>query len=117
MKEALILYLFTRLDVIGFVVSVVWFLMLIGTVISLCAAASLKMEDIDPPPFFKKLWIWFAVVSFIGILIPSQKSVAIILAGSSIMQVAKTEDAQRIAGKSVRLIEQYLDSMQKEGKK
>jgi len=117
MKEALMLYLFTRLDVVGFVVSVVWFLMLIGTVISLCMTASLKMEDIDPPPFFKKLWIWFAIVSFIGILIPSQKSVAIILAGSSIMQVAKTEDAQRLTGKSVQVLEKYLDVLLKDEKK
>ena len=61
----------------------------------------------------KKLAMQFlkAAIPFVValVVIPSQKDLALILAGYGVIEVAKSETAGRLASKSVRLIEQTLD--------
>lgn len=68
-------------------------------------------------------WIKPAIAALIvgvlgAVLVPTQKDAALILAGSAVLDVARSETAGRLASKSVQLIEQTLDGYLKkpEGK-
>jgi high-affinity Fe2+/Pb2+ permease len=112
MNETFMLYLFTRLDsfngVLGFAAVVLFIASLIALWITLFET---KL------PFFNKIWWSFAVLMVLNIIVPTQKNVALILAGSTIMSIAKTDEAQRITSKSVRVVEQYLDALLKDKEK
>jgi len=106
------LYLFTRLDsfngALGFAALVLFIASLIAIWITLFY---------EKLPYFYKIWWSFAVLMVFNIVVPTQKDVAIILAGSTIMSLAKTDDAKRITSKSVQVVEQYLDAFLKKEKK
>lgn len=112
MNETFMLYLFTRLDglngAIGFASIVLFIASLVALWVTLFET---KL------PFFNKIWWSFAVLMALNIIVPTQKDVAIILAGSTIMSLAKTDDAKRITSKSVQVVEQYLDAFLKKEKK
>jgi len=108
-NEVFWLYLFTRLDAIqallqiasmlgGFGVGAAWFAVFIdrwnGPVKSLTA-------------------VWVCVV-MLFVMIPTQKDAMFILAGTGVIQAAKTDTAQRLAGKSVAVIEKALDDYLKQ---
>ena len=117
MNETFLLYLFTRLDSFNWVLIVGGVLLLIGTVITVIVAIGLKTDGDEYPKIFHKLWAAFALVVLFNIVVPTQKDVALILAGSTIMSIAKTDEAQRITSKSVRVVEQYLDALLKNKEK
>ena len=117
MNETFMLYLFTRLDNLNGVLVVGGVLLLIGTLVSIICAITLMLDDLEYPKIFHKLWAVFAAVVFLNIITPTQKDVALILAGSTIMSIAKTDEAQRITSKSVRVVEQYLDALLKDKEK
>lgn len=70
-------------------------------------------------PFKQYIWFWkpLAFVVVLLTLIPSKNDVAFILAGTGIIETAKSDTAQRLAGKSVNVFEKYLDELLKEEKK
>ena len=122
MNETFMLYLFTRLDSLNGVLAAVTALTVVATVITIVIACIMHTHDEaypskDHPKFFNKIWLACSVLMLINIIVPTQKDVAIILAGSTIMQIAKTDEAQRITSKSVRVVEQYLDALLKDKEK
>lgn len=115
-NEAFLLYLFTRLDAVGII-------SLMSTVILgvvLLIAFFIKIDS-DPDSQYEKKsynrasgvidktkW-WFVLALAVTALTPSQKSAMFIIAGTGVIEAAKTDTAQRIATKSVGVIEKYLD--------
>ena len=121
--DIFLLYLWTRLDQISFTLGTL-FLLCCGV---LAASVLSRMFCFDQHereeswefwgPWVKKaIWVG-GVILAINIIIPTQKQAAIILAGSAILDVAKSEAAGRIASKSVQLIEQTLDGYLKKDAK
>lgn len=108
--EMFLLYLFTRLDVLVVVLALT-----VGISLG-CAALCFPIgTDMcgEEKIAVKKWQKRFGIVAFIAlpflVLTPSQKDAAIILGGWAVLQAAKTDTAQRLASKSVQLIESTLD--------
>jgi hypothetical protein len=117
MNETFMLYLFTRLDSFNLVLVIGGVLLLIGTVITVIVAIGLKTDGDEYPKIFHRIWAAFVVAVLFNIVVPTQKDVALILASSTIMSIARTDEAQRITSKSVRVVEQYLDALLTKEKK
>lgn len=117
MNETFMLYLFTRLDNLNGVLWIGGVLLLAATVMTVIASCIMHSDGDEYPKIFHKLWAVFAVVVLLNIVVPTQKDVALILAGSTIMSIARTDEAQRITSKSVRVVEQYLDALLTKEKK
>jgi len=117
MNETFMLYLFTRLDSLNGVLAFLGVCIVLATAVSLAVACFLLANDENYPRFFHKLWIACSAVLLLNIIVPTQKDVALILAGSTIMSIARTDEAQRITSKSVRVVEQYLDALLKDKEK
>lgn len=119
MNETFMLYLFTRLGTLNGVITVGALLLLAATIISIFVVCMMYAEDIGDqyPKAFHKVWAAFAVFTLLNIITPTQKDVALILAGSTIMSIARTDEAQRITSKSVRVVEEYLDALLTKEKK
>jgi hypothetical protein len=119
MNETFMLYLFTRLGTLNGVITAGALLLLTATIISIFVICMMCAEDIGGqyPKAFHKVWAAFAVFTLLNIITPTQKDVALILAGSAIMSIARTDEAQRITSKSVRVVEQYLDALLTKEKK
>jgi hypothetical protein len=56
-------------------------------------------------------------MGFISIMIPSTKNAMLILGGAALLDVARTDDAKRLAGKSVQVIEKFLDGQLQQSEK
>jgi NADH:ubiquinone oxidoreductase subunit 5 (subunit L)/multisubunit Na+/H+ antiporter MnhA subunit len=117
MNETFMLYLFTRLDTLNGVLAFFGVVTMVATIISVICACIMHSDDEEYPRFFHKLWFGCAVALLFNIAVPTQKDVALILAGSTIMSIARTDEAQRITSKSVRVVEQYLDALLTKEKK
>lgn len=109
-----LIYLFTRLP---FIIGIAKAFAIISAILTAMGAAfyaeSFNGGEAEKR-FMKKCFITFLCsIAVIGI-VPSQKDAAIILAGYGVIEAAQSETAKRIAGKSVDLIEQTLDSYLKE---
>ena len=111
------LYLFTQLDTLNTMITVISVLLLIATISSAVGACFMHSNGEEYPKVFHKIWIALAVITVLNIITPTQKDVAIILAGSTIMSIPKTDEAQRITSKSVKVVEQYLDALLKDKEK
>lgn len=119
MNEMFLLYLLTRLDII--VCAAIWILAIGGTLwgIALMATCDSFLFD-DGAAARKKLWpFWklFALCIAVLVITPSQKDAMFIIAGTGVIEAAKSDTAQRLANKSVNVVEKYLDEMLKEEKK
>ena len=121
MHEMIWLYLLTSLDgiiclawmtlVIG---GVCWVFYLMATHDSFLFA---KGEGEEKRARVWPYWKLFATCVVILVLVPDQKQATFILAGTGVIEAAKSDTAKRIAGKSVDVVEKYLDEMLKEEKK
>lgn len=115
MNEIFWLYLLTRLDGIQCLLTL--FLTIGGCAygafifVWVCEGTPAKYKHIAP------LWKVLAVAAVLLGFTPSRNDAMFILAGTGVIEAAKTDTAQRIAGKSVDVVEKYLDEMLKEGKK
>lgn len=106
--DIFLLYLWTRLEPISFAYSFFfWMATIIALGVLVCMACEGSAE-VGQRLMRGCLWC-IGVTLAISIVMPTQKQAAIILAGSAILDVAKTETANRLASKSVQLIEQTLD--------
>ena len=110
-SEIFWLYLVTRLDSVNCLLTL---FLVLGTTaygcfifVWTCEGTPAKYKGLVP------LWKVLAVVAVLGVLIPTRKDVAFILAGTGVIEAAKTDTAQRIAGKSVSVVEKYLDELLK----
>lgn len=112
------LYLFTRLDnikefaVFGFVATALIFAVaFVGTLIN-SPERDYEKEGHDKCKRIGDKVKWWAVAfMLIIIFVPSQKAAMFIVAGTGVVEAAKTDTAQRIASKSVGVVEKYLDEM------
>lgn len=115
MNEAFLLYLVTRLHPLHelAVVSLVFggITAAVGLFIGHCE------RDEDILGFAKKIVKWLPLSVAVLVLVPDKDDTMFIVAGTGVIEAAKSDQAQRIAGKSVQLIEDYLDKALKEEKK
>lgn len=111
--EIFLLYLFTRIPAIkGMLFLCALLLFALGSVKFIDTDGKYGLTDAEKAPLFKdaKRWMLWAILPVIlGGLVPSKEDVGLILAGSAVLEVAKSETAGRLASKSVQLIEQTLD--------
>lgn len=115
MSDTFLLYLLTRLDSINVVCGAIIGIFLMISVIMLIAAPWGKENDVVKKFIIPYLYIPITAVVFL-VLVPSKEGAIFILAGSNIMEVVKSDDTKRIAGKSVEMFEKYLDQIMKEDK-
>jgi hypothetical protein len=113
MEYAFWLYLLTRLDAFKDLfmnLSVVTGLGLVLTVVfSFIIVDTLGMNALKR--ILKWLGISFLCVELICALIPSKKDAMFIAGGIGVIEAARSDVAQRIASKSVGVIERFLDDM------
>lgn len=112
--DIFLLYLFTRLD--AFIFLLLFGAGMGGVVVLACAIGLDDTWDHLKPERKTALRAWrtrgiviASVFLLFAALVPTQKDAALILAGSAVIDVAKSETAGRLASKSVQLIEQTLD--------
>jgi hypothetical protein len=119
-----ILYLFTRLDQVLFFADLI---SIFGTIIFgvsiigyfSCTPDPRYSEDSrDHDEILQKNWLiiikkcrWLAVVYVLLIIVPSKEDVKFIIAGTGLIEIAKTDTAKEIASKSVSIVEKYLDKI------
>lgn len=116
-EEVFWLYLLTRLDVINGVGFVVALLSGMAYVMGIILSYD-DMNTDDRPTKMLLSWKWvFFVSSLLLVLVPNQKQMMFIISGTGLLEIAKSDDAQRIAGKSAATFEKYLDEMLKDEKK
>ena len=107
MNDTLMLYVFTRLNTLSTMVGIILLFSSLGL---LTIGAGLAAEGRKPERLKKYLWI--PIVSLIMfIATPTKTDAMFIVAGTKIIEISKDPDVQRVAGKSVKLIENYIDSM------
>lgn len=59
--------------------------------------------------WLKRVVVTFASCLVINLFLPSKSDVLLILAGSEVLKVARSETASRLTGKSVELLESMID--------
>lgn len=118
MNDIFLLYIFTRADSVGTATGILTFLFALLSAIwwmARCGAFAIGRMGDDKERALSKTSKRFAVASMVclalSVATPSQKDLMFILAGVGVLEVAKSETAQRLAGKSVQVIEQYLDGL------
>lgn len=115
MSDTFLLYLLTRLDSINIVCGVIIVIFLMTSFVMLVAAPWGKENDVVKKFIIPYLYIPIIAVVFL-VLVPTKQDAIFILAGSNIMEIAKSDDTKRIAGKSVEVFEKYLNEMLKGNK-
>lgn len=122
-SEIWLIYLITRLDVLltfakwGLAITVAAAFASIFIASSMIETRSLE----DDGPMIARWWRKFAFVPIVSLLliafVPSQEDMKFIIAGTGLIEVAKSDSAQRVASKSVQVVEQYLDTILNQEKK
>jgi len=106
--DVFLLYLWTRLDPLHVVFN---FLMYGGGFATYFCVGWYWIHD--KPPIAVRMLKYSVAALIVGVIalviVPSKKDAALILAGSAVLDVARSETAGRLASKSVQLIEQTLD--------
>ena len=116
MNGTFLLYLLTRLDSIQFICSII--LILFSVVVSLTCIISIVENNNSTFKKYVTPYLYIPIIAaIILVFIPSKDESVFILAGSNIMEIAKSNDTKRIANKSVEVFENYLNQMIKEEKK
>jgi hypothetical protein len=121
MNEMLLIYLVTRLDAlisVGTAIMTTSGIACAICLVSLCLGYD-TLSDSDTAKHWRAVKLSaaiFLVPMFIGIFIPTTKQASAMIAGSILMDVAKSEKARTLSDKSIQVFEQYLDSLLKEKK-
>lgn len=113
MNDMFLLYLLTRLDSINFVCAIVVIIFLLVGV-TLTITAPWGQEGTVVRQYIVKYLYIPIIATLVLVFVPTKQDAIFILAGSNIMEVAKSDDTKRIAGKSVQIFEKYLDELMKE---
>lgn len=122
--DIFLLYVFTRVNVLLTIFGVAAFVLLFIVALLHMTADINGIGRDNRDEITKKhrqsanrlLWVAVPCVVMVAI-IPSQRDLAIILAGHGLFEIAKSETAGRLASKSVQLIEQTLDGYLKKDAK
>lgn len=113
MNDMFLLYLLTRLDSVTIVcASVLGIFIIVG--VTLLISAPWGQEGTVVRQYIVKYLYIPIIATLVLVFVPTKQDAIFILAGSNIMEVAKSDDAKRIAGKSVQIFEKYLDELTKE---
>lgn len=107
MNETLLLYAFTRLDMF---ITVSFIITILSACLILIISVILAVDQNRPERTKKYLWVPI-VFLILFVTIPSKKDAMFIVAGTKVIEIARDPDVQRVAGKSAKLIEQYIDNM------
>ena len=116
MNEFFFLYLLTRLNGVLFMAgaTVLCFgVAFLFGFISWTTEYGQEYKDSILATVMNKSYILIMAILVI-VLVPNQKEAAFIIAGTGVIEAARTDTAQRLAGKSVQVVEQYLDEILKE---
>lgn len=124
MSEILALYLFTRLDNI---ITLAGVIVIAGGMaaawvafFALCDSESYSEKSRERSKllfkYAKRTGIAATIAALTTVLIPSQKDTMFIVAGIGVLEAAKTETAQRVAGKAVAIVEKAMDEYMGEKK-
>jgi hypothetical protein len=119
-----ILYLITRLDQVLFFSTLIGIFGTITFVVSLIGYFSCTpdprydKDSQDHDEILQKNWLiiikkcrWVALACVLTIIVPSKEDVKFIIAGTGLIEIAKTDTAKEIASKSVSIVEKYLDKI------
>lgn len=110
--EIFLLYLITRLDALwglGLLMFIVGaFLLFIATI------ANADVDEKELRPYRKFAVVMLLLGTPLWVLTPDKDDAIFIAAGAGVIAAAKSETAQRVAGKSVQIVEQYLDELIKD---
>lgn len=117
-SEIFLLYVLTRLNTIGVIAGIgtlVSLLLVMGCALNYAIDADMRGKDSADANCSKNLlkkvrWLWVPFVIAL-IITPSKEDAMFIVAGTGVIEAAKSDTAQRIAGKSVKVIENYLDKL------
>jgi len=114
-NEIFLLYVLTRLDIINTVAGVVAFFgfTAIGFIM-----IGLTVENVwSKYRHIVTTYIWIPVIAtLVVIIVPDKKEAMFIVAGTGVIEAVKSDTAQRLAGKSVQIVENYLDKLEKASK-
>lgn len=117
-SEVFWLYLLTRLDGINTIMAVGSIIGLIvltlGFTFSLFSFDEGSVETGNRLLSYKWFFIPFMVLA---VLIPTKNQMLFIISGTGLLEIAKSDEAHRIGGKSVQVFERYLDELLKDEKK
>lgn len=117
------IYLVTRLDAIQSLFATVTGL---GIFISLLSALAAMLTTNSPHEvnvhnkarsIFKTAFITAYIGATLSTFIPTKNDAMVIIASTTVIDAVKSETGQRIAGKSVAVVEKWLDEAMKEGEK
>ena len=117
MNEALWLYAFTRLDsikgLLGFSLAVLTVMAAISGILIATAAHSDWGSDIRTntvaKPIFKVSLRVLLIVAALQVLLPNKNDAIFIVAGTGVIEAAKSEHVQQVAGKAAAVVEKALD--------
>ena len=113
--ELFLLYLVLQLDSIRFTLEAFLFIWIGGMFIS--GIIRTESRSKWPTRFVVLFLLAFLGTAVLRGLIPSTKSGAVLAGAYAIKEVSQTETAQRMAGKSVKLIEDWLETLEPPKKK
>ena len=119
MSDTFLLYLLTRLDAIK---DVITFLLVVGGTVYAAALLWFAISYVenfgDEEVQGLKIYLFWSLIpliafAFLQVAIPSKKDAMFIVGGSAVLEAAKSDTAQRVASKSVQMVEKYLDEQLK----
>lgn len=118
MFEIFLLYIITRLDALK---SVAEFFMVGGTIFMVLSGIAVLACEVDGAKHLKLFrekclgYVKYVILSYVIVIItPTQEDVKFIIAGTGLIEMAKSDTAKNIANKSVNIVEKYLDKIEKQ---
>ena len=118
MFEVFLLYLITRLDALK---TIAEFFMFGGTFFMVISGVGYFVCEVDGSKNLKLMWekcfgfSKYVILSYVIVIItPTQEDVKFIIAGTGLIEMAKSDTAKNIANKSVNIVEKYLDKIEKQ---
>ena len=124
--EVFLIYLLTRLDGILYLAKTIsmWFIIVYFSVGVFMLVLHGDDYTGDGKVFrektlglIKKTMFIPIIAVLLSVLIPSKEDVKFIIAGTGLVEIAKSDTAQRLGNKSVQVVEKYLDNFLKEDNK
>lgn len=128
-NEVFLIYLLTRLDhVLNFSHFVMVMTIISYFVVGLLMLFSFDTYDAEAESkankfratcweYIKKTMYVPIIAIVINLTVPTKEDAQFIIAGTGLLEIVKSEQAQSIGSKSVQVVEKYLDEMLKEDKK
>jgi len=108
-SEVFWLYLLTRLDAINGILVMGSILGLIALTLGFIFSFD-EYTDKTGNKLLSYKWI-FIPFMVLAVLIPTKNQMLFIISGTGLLEIAKSDEAHRIGGKSVQVFEKYIDKL------